>query len=67
MLRDNAIQEYADIHKYDPIIKKIKHNSQYFILDKISYCEPDTLSSEDIRCCILYGLIHIIVRCIYII
>ena len=48
MLRDNAIQEYADIHKYDPIIKKIKHNSQYFILDKISYCEPDTLSSEDL-------------------
>ena len=40
--------EFYEISKYEPILKKIPHYRNYFIIDGITICDPDKLTKEDL-------------------
>ena len=40
--------EFYEISKYEPILKKIPNYRNYFIIDDITICDPDKLTKEDL-------------------
>jgi serine/threonine protein kinase len=45
----HAKEEYDDIVKYAPIITKIPNYKNYFIIDDVYLCSPDTLEKQDLE------------------
>lgn len=41
-------EEFYEISKYEPILKKIPNYRNYFIIDNITICDPDKLTKEDL-------------------
>jgi hypothetical protein len=41
-------EEFYEISKYEPILKKIPNYRNYFIIDGITICDPDKLTKEDL-------------------
>ena len=48
MTIDNTDDEFIEIYKYVPILKKIPNYKNYFVIDNISMCDPDALTKEDL-------------------
>ena len=49
MTNDNTKDEFYEIIDYVPILKKIHNYENYFIIDNITWCKPDTLTKEDLE------------------
>jgi len=47
MKKKYAIKEYADIKKYKSLLSHIPHYSDYFLIDRVSKCDPDALTEQD--------------------
>ena len=48
MKTSDTDEEYYDIMRFLPIIKKIPHYNNYFVIDNIIKCEPDNLTKDDL-------------------
>lgn len=49
MTARHAKSEYNEIMRFKHILRKIPNYSNYFLVDNVSLCEPDKLSSEDLE------------------
>jgi hypothetical protein len=49
MKTNYAKSEYNDIMKYLPIFKKIPNYANYFVIEHISICKPDKLTTSDLN------------------
>jgi len=45
----NAISEYEDITQFKPILEKIPNYTNYFLVNDINICEPNKLTSNDLK------------------
>ena len=48
MASGDTDDEFYEISKYEPILKKIPNYRNYFIIDDITICDPDKLTKEDL-------------------
>ena len=48
MASGDTDDEFYEISKYEPILKKIPNYRNYFIIDDITICDPDKLTNEDL-------------------
>lgn len=48
MTARHAKSEYNEIMRFKNILRKIPNYADYFLVDNVSLCEPDKLSSEDL-------------------
>ena len=49
MTRKHAKVEYNDIVRYKPILETIPNYSDYFLINHVELCYPDTLTRSDIK------------------
>jgi hypothetical protein len=49
MTLKHAKSEYAEIMKFKKMLQKIPNYSKYFLLNNISICKPDELSTKDLK------------------
>jgi serine/threonine protein kinase len=49
MLSKNAKNEYKDIVKFLPYLKKIPNYQRFFLVENITICEPHRLTDEDLE------------------
>lgn len=49
MTKKHAINEYNEITKFQKILNHIPNYTDYFLVDGFTLCEPDLLTSEDLK------------------